>query len=1097
MIGRAAGTMRGLVVKRARVQADVVAAASLLVLMATIALVTVAAFAADTASRAVAATGQHATLAQRRIVVQSGAVTSFTLFDTTVRGDVNSTLRALPSTTVSGILGNPRAFSNSDVMTLLWTSSTVRDAATLVSGSWPAPPAQIGHYGLIRKPVPVAVSAADAAHYHLAVGSTVPLPLPTGAFFIGAPEDRGLVVGIYRPKSANDPVWAIPASAGGGVELFFVDPQAFDIGRVQAAGGVAIVSLDLSKLTAGNVYAADRQLHQLTGVLADDPSLGLGVTASGDAAALLDGTTRALTVSRPVIAIPAIEAVAIACCAIAATARLLARDRRAQAALMRSRGASVWHLARYDVLEAVAVTVPALVVAPFVAVRLAALLPPADPIRPALGTAVWLADGAAALVFILVLVLSGSVTARDDSVARVGRVPVSIAAAGLDLAALALAAAGAWELRTALTRQAAAGSLDPLTVCAPTLAVLAFALACVRLVSVVGRLAQAIAQRGRGWSGAFGSWHAARMMRTHTAAVVLIAAATALVVISGANRIAADRSVHDQADFLVGADVRGTDAVAQPLRDSGAAAELPGVAAVAPVNRISSTIGRSGTGGNATILAADPARWQQVALVRSDLAPRGVAAAIAPLRAQAVGAPGIALPGKPRRVRFSVRLATASGKAVSGAKLEVTVAAKDGEPATLDVPLAAGSGAGAGTGTGTATETATETATVDLTAVVGDGTRVAWPLRVTRVGVLVPTPSAGTEQIDFDVLGVDTDSGPAVLSGGQSWNATTSVNVAVLANTNYNLSLVRQGGSAAARRDSTALLRGSFDPGTDPPAVGYAGQSSYSAGLAVSAPAAVPAIATPQFLAAAGAKVGSTVDLPLDSGDLLLKVVGRIPALPTTKPADNAVLVDQGALEAFTASHSLAAIGESELWVAARPGAQAQVAGELVSAGLAGQVQDRAGTAQQLAADPVRSGPIGALIIAAFAAVFFALFGYGAHVAAVLRERVPQLAAVRALGVGAGRIGVAFGIEQSLVAAVGVLAGAAVGLLLSELIVPATVLGRDGRTPVPSVVAAADWTAVGWSAAVAVAVIAAAGAWAGLLVPRLRVAALLRAGDAG
>lgn len=110
---------------------------------------------------------------------------------------------------------------------------------------------------------------------------------------------------------------------------------------------------------------------------------------------------------------------------------------------------------------------------------------------------------------------------------------------------------------------------------------------------------------------------------------------------------------------------------------------------------------------------------------------------------------------------------------------------------------------------------------------------------------------------------------------------------------------------------------------------------------------------------------------------------------------------------------------------------------------------------------------------------------------------MPQLAAVRALGVGAGRIGVAFGVEQSLVAAVGVIAGGAVGLLLSQLIVPVTVLTRDGQAPIPSVLSGPDWAAVGWSAAATVAVIAAAGLWAGLLVPRLRVSALLRAGDAG
>ncbi|HEU5425885.1 MAG TPA: FtsX-like permease family protein [Actinocrinis sp.] len=1078
-----AGTMRGLVIRRARVQAGVVLAAFLLVLGATIALVTVAAFAADTTARAVAATGQHATISQRRIVAQAGAVTSFTLFDTSIHNDVNATLTALPSSAVSGILGNPRSFSNSDVMTLLWTSPAVRSAATLVSGSWPAPPAQIGSYGLIDTPVPVAVSAADAARYHLAIGAQVPLPLANGTFYIGSHTDRGVVVGIYRPKSANDPVWAIPASAGGGVEFFLVDPGAFDSGRVQAAGGVAIISLDLSKLTAGNVYAANSQLHQLSDVLANDPSLGLGVTTSGDAGALLDGTTRALTVSRPVIAIPAVEAIAIACCAIAATARLLARDRRAQAALMRSRGAAVWHLARYDALEALAVTVPALAIAPFIAVRLAGLLPPADSLKPGLGGAVWLADGAAAFVFTLVLVLSGSINARDDSVARVGRIPVSVAAAGIDLAALALAAAGVWELRTALTRQAASGSLDPLTVCAPTLAVLAFALASVRLVAVVGRVAQAIANRARGWSAAFGSWHAARMIRTHTAAVVLIAAATALVVISGANRIAADRSVRDQADFLVGSDVRGTSADVQPLRNGGAPAELPGVRAVAPVNRFTTAIGRSGTGGNATILATDPARWQQVAILRSDLAPSGVAQATAPLRAGPVAEPGLGLPGKPHQAQFGVRLATASGQAVSGATLDVTFAANAGEPETLSAPLAAVSG--------------NQTANIDLAAAIGDGSRVAWPLRVIRIGVVLPTPSAGAEKIDFDLLTVGTDAGPATLSGSQSWTATTSVNVAVVANTDYNLSLVRQSGSAAAAISATALLHGSFDPGTDPPSVGYPGRSSFSAGLAVPAPAAVPAVVTPQFLAAAGAKVGSTVDLTVDGSDLLLKVVGEIPALPTTQPGDNAVLVDQSALSAYTAAHSLAAAGAGELWVAVQPGAAAQVSSALIAGGLAGQTLDRFSMAAQLTGDPVRSGPIGTLIIAAFAAVLFALFGYGAHVAAVLRERVPQLAAMRAMGVGAGRIGVAFGVEQSLVAAVGVVAGGAVGLLLSQLIVPVTVLTRDGQAPIPSVLAGPDWAAVGWSAAATLAAIAAAGLWAGLLVPRLRVAALLRAGDAG
>lgn len=1059
-----------------------VLAAFFLVLCATTALVTVAAFAADTQARAVVATGRQATAAQRRVVVQTGGILTQDALDSAARQDVHDTLTALPSSTVTGILGAARAMPNSSVMPVLWSSPEASDNAVLVGGAWPQAPDLQSGYRPQQSPIPVAISTDEAAHYHLALGDLVAVS-PSSAFGRTPLPDLGLVSGIYRPKSASDSIWAIPASAGSGTEPFLVDAAVFSTGRVVAAGGVVAVNLDLSALTAANLTAAAAQVHRLGSVLLADQGLGTGGTATGDAAALLDGTAGAIAAARPGIAIPAVEAVAIACCAIAATARLLARDRRSHAALMRSRGASVRHLAGYDAIEALAVTVPALVIAPFLAVRLAALLPPADSLRPGLVSTVWLADGVAGLVFTLVLVLSGSVTARDDSVARTGRIPVGVAAAGVDLAALALAAAGVWELRTALARQAQTGALDPLTVCAPTLAVLAFALASVRLVALVGRLAQAVAGRARGWSAAFGSWHAARLMRTHTAAVVLIAAATALVVISGADRIAADRSAHDQADYSVGADVRGTNANIEPLGTGGAAAALPGVRALAAVDRIGATIGRSGTGGNATLLATDPADWQRVAILRPDLAPGAAAGAVAPLRTVDVAEPGLVLPGRPHEVELTAQLADSAGRSIAGATLDLTFAGAGGEPETLTAPLAAVAGR--------------QQVRVDLRPMVGDGSQVAWPLRVTRIGVVLPTPSAGSAKVGFDVLAVRADTGPAALAAGQGWSATASTNVAVVAGTEYDLSQVREAGSAVAGHSGSALLHGAFDPGTVPPSVGYPGQSSYSAGVTVPPPAAVPGVATPQFLAATGVHIGSTVDVTMDGGNVLIKVVGEVAVLPTTRPADNAVLVDQGALDAYSVANSLAPVGAGELWIAAEPGAAAQVAARLVSGGLAGDAQDRFSTAAQLVDDPVRSGPLGALIIAAWAAVLFALVGYSSHVAALLRERVPQLAAVRALGVGAGRIGLAFAVEQALVAAVGVLAGGAIGLLLSELIIPATVLARDGQTPIPGVLVGLDWTAVGWSAAAALAVIAGAGLWAALLAPRLRMATLLRAGDAG
>ncbi len=1084
-------TTRGLVVRRARVHASVVLVAFFLVLCATTALVTVAAFASATEARAVAATAKDATAAQRRIVVQTSGVADGRELDVAAQQDVKSTLNALPSTMVSGLLGAPRAITGESVQPVVWSSPQAKKAATVVQGHWPAAVAASAGPEILdpsgRNPaIQLAVSADEAARYHLKLDQVVTLGPPVSRDGMPPTADLGVVVGVYRQNSATDPVWDIPGSAGSGTEPMFVDGGTF-LGRETVGSDVVVVQLDLSKLTSGNLSAAQAQVHKLGSVLVDDAAIGLvnsDDAVTPDAAALLDGTVRALAAARPGIAIPAVEAVAVACCAIAVTARLLARDRRPHAALMRSRGASVRHLARYDLVEALAIAVPAVAVAPYPARYLASLLPPRDSGHGAgLTGSLWLAAGAAGLAFVIVLLLCGSITARDDSVARAGRIPVGVTAAGIDIAALALAGAGIWELRGALARQASAGTLDPLTVCAPTLAVLAFALASVRLVAIAGRIALALARRTRGWSGAFGSWHAARMLRSHTAAVVLIAAATALVVIGGADRIAADRSARDQADFSVGADVRATGAEVQPLKSGGAAGTLPGVTGLAQVTRIDSTIGRSGTGGHATLLGVDPAAWRHVARLRSDLAPGGIAGLTAPLLAHTVAEPGLVLPGRPHSVELTVRLVGASGTAVSGGRLDVTLAGAFGEPETLSAPLAATAGS--------------QRVKVDLTPAVGDGAKVAWPLRIVRIGVEMPTPSAGHAKAGFDVLSAAADTGPAALPAGQGWTAVASVDVPTTPGAQYDMTAVRNAGSAQGTASGSTLLHGSFDPGTVPPSVGLPGQSSYSAGVEVPAPAAVPAVATPQFLASAGAHVGSTVDVSANSGDLLLRIVGETPSIPATEPGDDAVLVDQGALDAFGAAHSLSLFGGGELWISTRAGDAPRVASRLVAGGQAAAAQDRFSVAADLIGDPVRGGPLGALTIAAWAAVLFALLGYGAHIAAVLRERVPQLAAVRAIGVGAGRIGAAFAVEQALVAVVGVLAGGAVGLLLSELVVPATVLARDGQAPVPAVLVDLDWTAVGWSALAVVAVIAAAGTWAALLAPRLHVATLLRASEAG
>ncbi|HEU5332675.1 MAG TPA: FtsX-like permease family protein [Actinocrinis sp.] len=1060
------GTTRGLAARRARVQARVVFAAFFLVLGATVALATVAAFASDTANRAVAQIGQRATPDQRRLVVSYLATGNERSLQGFASDDVEQDFTALPSTLVTGMLV-PAASPRGGDTPVIWSSPQATHAATLAAGRWPA--ASVNP----TRTLPVAVSTTEAAHAHLAVGSVIELGLPG--------VDHAVVTGIYRPASSADPVWTVPAYAGTGTEPLYTAPDEFDVEQLRSAESFAVLGLDYSKLPQAGLDTVRAQLARLSDVLVNDTAISTAPgVATGDALALLDETSRALAVARPAIAVPTVEAVAVACCAIAVTARLLARGRRPEAALMRSRGASVWHLLRYDLIETLAITVPAALLAPWIGARLAALAAGGGAgLWPPPGAAVWLAAVAGGVVFTVLLVLVGGVVARDDSVARAGRIPPGIAAAGIDLAALALAAAGVLELRRGLSAQAATGRLDPLTVCAPTLAVLAFALVSTRLVALAGRLAQRVAGRGRGWPGAFGSWHAVRLMRTHTAAVVLIAAATTLVVLGGADRAAADRSAIDQADFSAGADLRATNLSVDPVRTGGLAETLPGISAVARVGRISGTIGRSGTGGPATLLATDPAKWGQVVRLRSDLAPAGASSLVAPLTAHPAAMPGIPLPGHPKRLTVTVRL---TGAYPPGARLDLSIAGASGSGATLDAPLIRTSGQ--------------QPVSIDLTQATGDGSTVAWPLRLTRIGLLMDAPTADPGALGFDVVSVNADTGPVALPAGQTWTPTADLTSSA-ADPTASAQIVSAHGATASAGGS-AVLHGGFDPGAVPPSVGAPGETTYSATLAVPAPAAVPAIATPGFLSAAGSGgVGSTIQFSNGVNSVPLLIVGTVKALPTTQPSDNAVLIDQNALNAYAVAHTFAIAGDSELWASVQTGAADKASAALVSSGEAPTVQDRFSAAAELIGDPVRDGPVGALTIAALAAVLFALFGYGAHVAALLRERVAQLAAVRALGFSATDIGLAFGVEQALVAVVGVAAGAAAGLALSQLIVPSVVLSRDGRPPEPSVLVGPDWTAVGLSGIAVVAVVAAVVCWTAFRVPRLRVAALLRAGDSG
>ena len=131
---------------------------------------------------------------------------------------------------------------------------------------------------------------------------------------------------------------------------------------------------------------------------------------------------------------------------------------------------------------------------------------------------------------------------------------------GLDLALVAVAAIGLWQLRhygAPLTRsvQGTLG-LDPLLIATPALGLLAGAIVALRIVPLLAQLAERVAAGGRGLVPSLGSRQLARRPLRYTRAALLLMLAMAMGVFAVSYTWTWAASQRDQATFQIGADLR-------------------------------------------------------------------------------------------------------------------------------------------------------------------------------------------------------------------------------------------------------------------------------------------------------------------------------------------------------------------------------------------------------------------------------------------------------------------------------------------------------------------------------------------------------------
>ena len=286
--------------------------------------------------------------------------------------------------------------------------------------------------------------------------------------------------------------------------------------------------------------------------------------------AILSSVDRSVLVAQAGIQLLLVQFGVLAAYAVILVAALLLERRRTETALLRSRGAGTAHLALMAFGEALIVTVPAVIVAPWFAmllvqaVRLNPAMEGVGLSAPLPGPATFttaILGGLVALVALTIPTLASGVSIAGVR-AAVGRqggrtLPQRL---GLDLVLVAVAAIAMLQLRlygATLTRNTR-GTLgvDPLLVAAPAIGLVAGAVLAIRIVPRLAELVERALAHTKGLIGSLGARQVARRPLRYTRAALLLILAAALGTFASAHAATWTQSQADQAAWTAGSDVR-------------------------------------------------------------------------------------------------------------------------------------------------------------------------------------------------------------------------------------------------------------------------------------------------------------------------------------------------------------------------------------------------------------------------------------------------------------------------------------------------------------------------------------------------------------
>jgi FtsX-like permease family len=1058
------------------------ASAVITALLSAALLAALASFSATVTSYAVRTTLVRSPATGISLTASFSSASAVARADATVHQTLRQSLPTMPvvifDSVQSDYLDIPAGIAGGNAETHVISLPDLAAHAVLLAGTWPGAATPAAGQQAAE---PVAVPSVLATALHLSPGAILTLREATS----GAAEPVR-VTGVFLARNASDPYWSLDPVSGpqqtGGFTIYtslVASPAGLAAGLIPVNSASWLAEPDFSKVGAGGLGGAASQLQAGLNALTTRSGLQDPVLTSG-LPALLSGLQTALVVARSQLAIGVLAFLVIAGATVALATTLLSQQREAEAALLRSRGASWRQMAGTGAAEAVLLAAPAAaagpvlggVALPFMArtgplgqsgLRLPVTFPPEA----------WLAAGIAAAGCALIIAqtwLRAGSPVRARALSGRQRALATATRSGTDLALIALAVLAGWQLArySAPVSTGLDGSIgvDPVLVSAPVLALAAGALILLRVLPAAVRLSDRAAARGRRLTAAVAAWQISRRPLRHAGPVLLAVLAVAMAVLAAAQWTSWQDSARDQASFTTGADARVVLPAAAPLQLGQVASvtRAAGVTAATPVIRSQFTLP---AGATSTLLALDARQAVSVATIRPDLAGGSPAALLQRITPPA-GTPGVAVPGRPARLVITARLAA---RGVTQAVLLVELRDAFGITYLEEAGLLPADG---------------QAHQLTLTVAARGG--AAYPLRIAgyQLQYLMPmaqvfasraaAQQAQAHQQPPATLSIESVRGAAGLAGpagaplpaapaGGRRTALASAGSGLVISPDPAVSQVSVNGTSLSLSFQPGAGLGPLQATTcGPHKVPCSQYSPVPASVTVIAGTrtVLPAVATRAFLAAAGVSPGGTVVVSVDGADVSARIVSVVSAFPTISGPAGGLVVDQGALQEDLAAAGAQPQPVTEWWLqaAGRVPGLARVPGAATTY--------RATVAQSLLSSPLSAAPQVSTLVIAFAALVLAAAGFGVS-AATARERTRDLALLVALGATRRQLTRLLCLEQAALAVPAAAAGLLLGGVLARLVVPAVTLTASGTHPSPPVLVEVPLAACG-AVAVAIAV---------------------------